>query len=63
MPEKLKTIDTKLRAIGLSKLADQGILLLNRAAEDAVTESTPIFANAITSISFDDAKNILLGGD
>lgn len=63
MPEKLRTIDTKLRAIGLGKLADQGVLLLNRAAEDAVTEATPIFTNAITSMTFDDAKNILLGNN
>lgn len=63
MPEKLRKIDTKLRALGLSKLADQGVLLLNRAAEDAVSESAPIFANAITSMTFDDAKDILLGGD
>ena len=63
MPEKLRVIDTKLRALGMGKLADKGILLLNRAAEDAVTEATPIFANAITSMSFDDAKNILLGNN
>ncbi len=63
MPEKLRVIDTKLRALGMGKLADKGVLLLNRAAEDAVTEATPIFANAITSMSFDDAKTILLGNN
>jgi len=63
MPEKLRVIDTKLRAFGLGSLADQGVKLLNRAAEDAVTESAPIFAKAITSMTITDAKNILLGGD
>jgi len=63
LPEKLRVVDTKLRAIGLGSLADKGILLLNRAAEDAVTESAPIFANAITSMTITDAKNILLGSD
>lgn len=63
LPEKLKIIDTKLRAIGMGKLADQGVVLLNRAAEDAVQEATPIFTSAITSMSFADAKNILLGSN
>lgn len=63
MPEKLRTIDTKLRAIGLGSLADQGVKLLNRAAEDAVTEAAPIFTNAITSMTITDAKNILLGSN
>ena len=63
MPEKLRVIDTKLRAFGLGSLADQGVKLLNRAAEDAVTESAPIFTKAITSMSITDAKNILLGGN
>jgi hypothetical protein len=37
--------------------------LLNRAAEDAVTEAAPIFTKAITSMTINDAKNILLGND
>ena len=61
LPEKLRKVDAALRGIGLGSLADQGLMLLNRAAEDAVQEGVPIFANAITSMSFDDAKNILLG--
>lgn len=63
MPEKLRTIDTTLRSVGLGSLADQGVKLLNRAAEDAVTEAAPIFTKAITSMTITDAKNILLGND
>lgn len=63
MPEKLRKIDTTLRSLGMGSLADQGVKLLNRAAEDAVTESAPIFTKAITSMTITDAKNILLGGD
>lgn len=63
MPEKLRKIDTTLRSIGLGSLADQGVKLLNRAAEDAVTEAAPIFTKAITSMTITDAKNILLGSD
>ncbi|WP_336690013.1 MULTISPECIES: DUF4197 domain-containing protein [unclassified Chryseobacterium] len=63
MPEKLRKIDTTLRSIGLGSLADQGVKLLNRAAEDAVTEAAPIFTKAITSMTITDAKNILLGSN
>lgn len=63
MPEKLRKVDMTLRSVGLSSLADEGVKLLNRAAEDAVTEAAPIFTNAITSMTITDAKNILLGSN
>ncbi|MBE9489816.1 MAG: DUF4197 domain-containing protein, partial [Bacteroidetes bacterium] len=56
-------LDKALRNIGLGSLADEGIKALNRAAEDAVKEATPIFINAVKKITFTDAKNILLGTD
>lgn len=62
LPDELKKVDKTLRSIGLSSLADEGLKVLNRAAEDAVKEATPIFVNAITGMSFTDAKNILMGG-
>ncbi len=63
LPEELKKVDKTLRDIGLSKLADEGLKVLNRAAEDAVKEATPIFVDAIKGITFADAKNILLGNN
>ena len=63
LPEELRKVDKALRDIGLSKLADEGLKVLNRAAEDAVKEATPIFVNAVKGITFNDAKNILLGND
>ncbi|MGR7813672.1 DUF4197 domain-containing protein [Lacinutrix undariae] len=63
LPEELQKVDKALRDIGLSKLADEGLKVLNSAAEDAVSEATPIFVNAVKEMSFDDAKNILLGED
>ena len=62
-PAELQKVDKTLRSMGLSSLADEGIKVLNRAAEDAVKEATPIFVNAITSMKFSDAKNILLGNE
>jgi len=63
LPEELQKVDKTLRNIGLGKLADEGLKILNRAAEDAVSEATPIFIDAVKGISFTDAKSILLGPD
>ncbi|PQV47909.1 uncharacterized protein DUF4197 [Jejuia pallidilutea] len=63
LPEELRKVDKALRDIGLGKLADEGVKALNRAAEDAVKQATPIFVNAVKDITFADAKNILLGSD
>ena len=63
LPEELQKVDKTLRDIGLANLADEGLKILNRAAEDAVGEATPIFVNAVKGMTFNDAKNILLGSD
>ena len=63
LPEELQKVDKTMRKIGLGSLADEGLLVLNRAAEDAVGEATPIFVNAVKAITFTDAKDILLGDD
>lgn len=63
LPSELQKVDKTLRNIGMSSLADQGLKVLNRAAENAVKEATPIFVNAVKGITFADAKNILLGAD
>lgn len=61
LPEELQKVDNTLRKIGLSKVADEGLKVLNRAAEDAVGEAIPIFVDAIKGMTFADAKNILMG--
>lgn len=61
LPAELQKVDQTLRDIGLSSLADEGLKVLNRAAEDAVGEAIPIFKDAIVNMSFTDAKNILMG--
>jgi hypothetical protein len=63
LPSELQKVDQTLRDIGLGNLADEGVKMLNRAAEDAVREATPIFVTAVKDITFNDAKNILLGND
>lgn len=63
LPEELQKVDAGLRKVGLGNLADQGLKLMNRAAEDAVKEAIPIFAGAVREMTFADARNILLGTD
>ncbi|WP_159801083.1 DUF4197 domain-containing protein [Flavobacterium sp. MK4S-17] len=63
LPAELQKVDKTLRGIGLGSLADEGLKMLNRAAENAVKEATPIFVNAVKQMTITDAKNILLGND
>jgi len=63
LPPELQKVDKTLRDVGLDKLADEGLRVLNRAAEDAVSEAIPVFADAVTKITFTDARNILLGSE
>ena len=63
MPDELVKVDHALRKLGMGNLADDGIKALNRAAEDAVKEATPIFVTAIKNITITDAKSILMGND
>lgn len=63
LPEELRKVDAGLRRIGLSSLADEGLKVLNRAAEDAVKEATPIFVDAVRNMTFMDARSILMGNE
>lgn len=63
LPEELQKVDKGLRSVGLGSLADEGLKMMNRAAEDAVKQATPIFVDAVKNMTFTDAKNILLGSD
>ena len=63
LPAELQKVDKTLRDLGLSSLADEGLKVLNRAAEDAVKEAVPVFVTAIKSMTINDAKNILMGND
>ncbi|MBB5396415.1 DUF4197 domain-containing protein [Mucilaginibacter sp. AK015] len=60
-PPEAQKVEQTLRSIGLGKLADNVILSLNRAAEDAAVQAKPIFVNAIKQMTLTDVTNILLG--
>ena len=60
-PPEAQKVEKTLRTLGMGKLADNVILSLNRAAEDAAKEAKPIFIAAIKQMTIADATNILLG--
>lgn len=61
-PPEAKKIESTLRQFGLNQVCDQFVTSVNRAAESAVVEAKPIFAQAITSMTISDAIGILTGG-
>jgi hypothetical protein len=63
LPAELQKVDRSLRSLGMANLADEGLKVLNRAAEDAVKEATPIFVDAVKNMNFTDAKTILMGNE
>ena len=63
MPESLEKVEKALRKLKQDKTADEFILSMNRAAEQAVPEAASIFSDTIRSMSFDNAKSILQGPD
>ncbi|WP_342329752.1 DUF4197 domain-containing protein [Pedobacter sp. FW305-3-2-15-E-R2A2] len=60
-PPEAQKVERTLRSIGMGSLADNVILSLNRAAEDAAKEAKPIFVSAIKQMTITDVTNILLG--
>jgi len=63
MPPDAKKVESTLRQAGLGDQVDQAILAMNRAAEDASAKAVPIFVDAITHMSIQDALSILQGGN
>src|SRR5204863_9680154 len=62
-PPEAKSIESKVRALGMNKQVDEFVMTLNRAAEEAAKEAAPIFLNAITSMTITDGVSILKGND
>jgi hypothetical protein len=62
-PQDAKSMEEKLRAIGLGNKVDEVVLSLNRAAEDAASQAKDIFIAAIKEMTLTDAINIVKGND
>lgn len=63
MPKPLQTVERGLRMAGMGSQADAFVLSMNRAAERAVPKAGKIFGDAVSTMTFDDARQILSGGD
>jgi hypothetical protein len=63
LPEQLQRARSALRLLGKGDEVDALELAVNRAAEQAVPQAKTLLTNAVKSMSVDDAKQILRGGD
>lgn len=64
LPPEAKTITDHLSKLpGGTKLVDDVIVRINRAAEDAAKGAKPIFVNSVKEMTFTDALQILKGPD
>lgn len=63
LPPRLAKAEKVMRMAGMGAQADDLVLAMNRAAEAAVPEAKPLLLDAVKSMSVDDAKKILTGGD
>jgi hypothetical protein len=62
LPPALKKVESALRIAGMRKQADELVLSMNRAAEQAVPEAKQLLADAVSKMTLQDAKGILSGG-
>jgi hypothetical protein len=63
MPKALQTVERGLRMVGMGAQVDGFVLSMNRAAERAVPKAGRIFSDAVSTMTFDGARQILSGGD
>jgi hypothetical protein len=63
LPGYLQDASQLLRTLGQGKRLDKLETAMNRAAEAAVPEAKALLVNAVKSMSVQDAKQILRGGD
>jgi hypothetical protein len=61
MPDKLKSFERGLRAVGYERQVDDFVLKMNRAAERAAPAAKKIFWDAIGEMTIDDGRKILDG--
>jgi len=62
LPPKLRSAGKALRMVGMSSQVDALEIGMNRVAEQATPKAKQIFLNALTRMTFSDARQILTGG-
>ena len=63
LPGKFDKVRSVLQLTGQGQKIDDLELAMNRAAESAVPMAKPLLINAVKSMTFNDAKKILAGGE
>ncbi|MCF7855090.1 MAG: DUF4197 domain-containing protein [Candidatus Pacebacteria bacterium] len=63
VPDRLETMASALRKVGLGGQVDAFEAKMNKAAERAAEEAAPVFIDAIQDMTFADARDILQGDD
>jgi hypothetical protein len=63
LPPGLDELAKGMRMMGRGKDADELVTTMNQAAEQAVPEAKALMLNAVKTMSVEDAKGILTGGD
>lgn len=63
LPPALKKGERAFKMLGLDDEAKQLVTAMNRAAEAAVPEAKTLLVDSVKQMSFDDARQILSGGD
>ncbi len=63
MPDYLQSVDKTLRSLGQDRYADEFVMTMNRAAEQAVPLTLDILKKGVSGMSIKQARKILNGGD
>ena len=63
LPESAQRAEHTMRRLGMGKYADELVVTMNRAAEQAVPQARTVFVDSVKKMSVQDAKRILTGGD
>jgi len=61
LPEKVRQVESFIRSAGFGNQVDAFELSMNRAAEQAAPQARKLFWEAITQMTFEDARYILAG--
>ncbi|MCC6684080.1 MAG: DUF4197 domain-containing protein [Bacteroidia bacterium] len=62
-PPEVQQVEKELRKVGMGKKVDEFVVGMNRAAEGAAKEATPVFVDAIKKMTVTDAVGLVKGGD
>src|SRR6476620_11801518 len=63
LPPKLEQVGRGMRMLGMGAKVDELEIGMNRAAEQATPLAKQIFLTALRKMTFDDARQVFLGGD